>query len=66
MVTFENQNFKTLGFTGMGYGVKFKSSDEKPIKIDSQTPIPVNTMGFEVDTGNLYYFDEDNTWKLVP
>lgn len=64
MVTQELHNYKNN--ERYGYEFKFKSTDTKPTLLDGGEPIPVNTMGFEVDTGNLYFFDDDNTWKLVP
>lgn len=43
---------------GSNADLRGKSTDEKP------TNVPVNTIFFELDTGNFYYFDGE-VWQKV-
>lgn len=44
---------------GLRYELKGKSTDTKP------TDVEVNSLFFELDTSDFYFFDEDKTWKKV-
>lgn len=53
MFTITGENYESQIYADC----RCKSTDEK------RTDVPTNTMCLEMDTGNVYYFDSDKTWK---
>lgn len=46
-----------ITLTGSHANLEGTSTDEKPLDV------AINTMFIEFDTGRVYYFDADGTWK---